>query len=63
MPEALRDYELVGVAKRGIYLSRFDHVKLDHTKPYYAWYIARYRHRLGKIGMPSDVLCAMVLDY
>jgi hypothetical protein len=60
-PESIRDYELIGVAKRGMFNSRLDKLTFDRKK-YYAWYVAAYKSKKGKRGLPSEAIRVQIID-
>jgi hypothetical protein len=61
-PASIKDYELIGVPSRGIFLSKFEDQTFDRTKKYYASYIARYRGKSGEIGLFGNELVVLVDD-
>ncbi len=61
-PASMRDFDLVGVSHRGLFLSEFPTDTLDKAKKYYAWHVARYRGKSGEIGLLSNELLAQVMD-
>jgi hypothetical protein len=60
-PKSIKDYELAGVAKRGIFRSRVSAPANDRNKKYYAWYVAVYVSKNGKRGSPCPPLIIPVL--
>jgi hypothetical protein len=61
-PTTVLNFEQIGVAKRGLYTSKFADLTFDITKKYYAWYMARYQGRDGELGLPSNKLIVLVDD-
>jgi hypothetical protein len=61
-PASVLNYAQIGVAKRGIFLSKIDDQTFDKTKKYYAWYIVRYQAENGDLGLPSDELIVQILE-
>jgi hypothetical protein len=61
-PKSLRDFEQIGVAKRGLFTSTFKDQTFDKTKKYFAWYIARYQARDGELGLPGNEVIAMIVE-
>ena len=54
-PTKLSQYESIGNAKRGLFLSKFEDLE-PQTVKIYAWYIARYESTRGVMGDPCAPL-------
>jgi hypothetical protein len=61
-PKLLKDFEQIGVAKRGLFISKFADQTFDKAKKYFAWYIARYQARDGELGLAGNELIAMIVE-
>jgi hypothetical protein len=61
MPQNLKLYDYVGIAKKGEYLSTFGDLHFTDDKRVYAFYFARYESKQGVLGEPSAIVKAEIL--
>jgi hypothetical protein len=59
---AKKDFEFVGPAKRGHFVSQVSGVTMDPNKKYYAYYYGTYVSTTQEEGDPSEVVKAMVVE-
>ena len=60
-PKYYKEFEYIGNAKRGLYVSNLDLGELPGSTKLYAFYIARYQSKTGKMGEFSTVLKVPIL--
>jgi hypothetical protein len=60
-PTKLSQYELIGNAKRGVFVSRFDNIIRPEGKSLRAYYYARYESKKGHLGDPGNIISADIM--
>jgi hypothetical protein len=59
-PANLKQYYVIGNARRGMFLNKLNDIEPVEGKDLYAWYIVRYENTRGELGEPSNRLKAEI---
>jgi hypothetical protein len=59
-PANLKQYYVIGIARRGMFLNKLNDIEPVEGKDLYAWYIVRYENTKGELGEPSNRLKAEI---